>query len=185
MSYLNRKSIRLKGYDYSWPGWYFVTIATGGMDCFFGNIVGGAMNLSPLGEIADRMWKEVPNHHANVKLDVHQVMPNHIHGIVILGHDTGFGRDVHVDSRRDVQLNVPPLEQLNVPPEQCTNVPLGINFPSDAQLYDPRKKRSIGRGISPAKESLSVIIRTYKAAVTTWARRNGFPEFQWQGRFYE
>ncbi|MEX1138557.1 MAG: hypothetical protein WEB33_04915 [Bacteroidota bacterium] len=85
MSYLNRKSIRLKGYDYSWPGWYFVTMGTGWRECFFGTVADDMMNLSRLGAAADAMWREIPNHHENVKLDIHQVMPNRVHGIV------GFG----------------------------------------------------------------------------------------------
>jgi len=177
-----------------------VTIATAGRESFFGDVVGEIMNLSRLGEIADSMWREIPNHHEKVKLDIHQVMPDHMHGIIILGHDElkfgemrksdvshDPGRDVSHETRRDVQLNVPPLNSLNipprmhshdeeiihVPPEECTNVSLGVNFPDSALLYDPRKKRSIGRGISPPKGSLSVIIRTFKAAVTTWRKTMG------------
>jgi len=73
----NRQSIRLKEYDYSTPGAYFVTICMKEMKCILGKIQNGRMRLSRIGRIIHRYWEEIPNHFDSVKLDVFVVMPNH------------------------------------------------------------------------------------------------------------
>jgi REP element-mobilizing transposase RayT len=78
-------SIRLKDWDYGSPGYYFVTICTEGRKCFFGKVIEDEMKLSSLGRIASRYWHEIPSHFPYVKLDEYIVMPNHIHGIIIIG----------------------------------------------------------------------------------------------------
>ena len=79
-----RKHIRYRDYDYSNPGAYFVTICTRKMKCVFGNISNEKMILSHIGKIAERIWCEIPNHFQNVNLDEYVIMPNHIHGIIII-----------------------------------------------------------------------------------------------------
>jgi len=86
-----RKSIRLKGYDYSQSGWYFVTILTQNRICLFGDIknqpvgVGRdrpvSMVLNDCGKIIELIWRSLPKHHP-VELDVFQIMPNHVHFII-------------------------------------------------------------------------------------------------------
>jgi len=78
----HRRSIRLKHYDYSEPGDYFVTICTKNRKCLLGNIVDGKMVLNKLGLIVKRCWHDLPNHYPNVILDEFIIMPNHIHGII-------------------------------------------------------------------------------------------------------
>ncbi len=80
----HRRSIRLKGYDYSRAGAYFVTICTQNRECLFGDIVDGEMMLNKNGEIVESVWNDLPNHYAHVELDYHIIMPNHIHGIIII-----------------------------------------------------------------------------------------------------
>ncbi len=80
-----RKSIRLRGYDYSQNGAYFVTICTHNRECLFGNIANGKMQLNDTGKTIERVWNELPNHYANIKLDQSIIMPNHLHGIVVIG----------------------------------------------------------------------------------------------------
>ena len=80
----HRRSIRLKGYDYSQSGAYFVTICTQNRACVLGEAVEGEIPLSPVGQIASECWLEVPKHFPNVELDVYVVMPNHVHGILII-----------------------------------------------------------------------------------------------------
>ena len=77
-----RRSIRLKGYDYSSPGAYFITICTHRQRCLFGNIVEGSMQLNRMGRIAHACWKAIPDHFPHASLDAFVVMPNHVHGIV-------------------------------------------------------------------------------------------------------
>ena len=73
---LSRRSIRLKGYDYTEEGMYFVTICTKDRECLFGDIVDGKMKLNPYGEIAHSLWMEIRDHFHGVVLDEFVVMPN-------------------------------------------------------------------------------------------------------------
>lgn len=77
-----RRSIRLKDYDYTQPGAYFITICTHDHAHLFGEIVDGEMHFSNGGGIANACWQEIPNHFPQVELDEYIVMPNHIHGIL-------------------------------------------------------------------------------------------------------
>ena len=81
----HRRSIRLKGYDYSQPGAYFVTVVTQDRACLFGEIVDGEMQLNNSGQIAKAAWDELPARFPSVRLDAFIVMPNHVHGINIVG----------------------------------------------------------------------------------------------------
>ncbi len=80
----HRRSIRLKGYDYSQPGAYFVTICTHQRDCLFGSVINGQMILNEYGKIVEQTWFDLVNHVGNVELDAFVVMPNHVHGIIII-----------------------------------------------------------------------------------------------------
>ncbi len=84
----HRRSIRLKGYDYTQTGAYFVTICTQNRECLFGEIVDGFMRLNGLGAVVRACWHDLPHHYARVKLDAFVVMPNHVHGIIVLTHKT-------------------------------------------------------------------------------------------------
>ena len=79
-----RKLNRLKDYDYSQNGYYFVTICTKNREAWFGKIESDKMILNMFGEITKNFWVEIPKHFKNVSLDEFIVMPNHIHGIVII-----------------------------------------------------------------------------------------------------
>lgn len=78
----NRKLNRLKKYDYSQSGYYFVTVCTKNRIHWFGEIRGDQMVLNECGEIVLFCWKDLPNHYFNAELDQFVIMPNHIHGIV-------------------------------------------------------------------------------------------------------
>ena len=80
----HRRSIRLKGYDYSQAGAYFVTIVVKGRECVFGEIADGEMQLNELGRIVDSVWSELPDRYPETELDAFVVMPNHVHGIVVI-----------------------------------------------------------------------------------------------------
>lgn len=113
----HRRSIRLKGYDYSSPGAYFITICTHHRQCLFGEIVDGEMRLNPFGQLVRSHWLKLPHHHAHVELDAWIVMPNHIHGILILndpdrdvslgGRGTALGQDLE-DATDDCNPNATP-----------------------------------------------------------------------------
>ena len=78
----NRRSTRLKGYDYSLPGLYFVTICTHNRVFLFGEITDGNMILNRWGRIARDQWQKTETIRDNVALDAFVVMPNHVHGII-------------------------------------------------------------------------------------------------------
>src|SRR5690606_22056934 len=80
----NRKSPRAKWWDYSTPAAYFVTICTKNRLHLFGEIRNGKMQYSPSGIIANIMWYEIKNHFPCVELVEFVVMPNHVHGIIII-----------------------------------------------------------------------------------------------------
>ena len=81
---MNRRSIRLKGYDYSSAGAYFVTLCSQNREYLFGQVVNREMELNDMGMIAKKCWNEIPSHFPHVRLDEFIVMPNHIHGILII-----------------------------------------------------------------------------------------------------
>ena len=78
----NRKSLRLPDYDYSQPGAYFITVGTQGRRCLFGEIENGTIKLSILGQIAEKVWENLPERFPNIICDNYIIMPNHIHGII-------------------------------------------------------------------------------------------------------
>ena len=80
----HRRSIRLKGYDYSQAGLYFITINIQHRKCLFGTIERREMVVNDFGIIASQEWEKLPEQFTNIALDVFQVMPNHIHGILLL-----------------------------------------------------------------------------------------------------
>lgn len=78
------ESARAQWWDYGWNGAYFVTVCTANRKHFLGEIKNGEMILSNTGVIADVLWWQIPNHTSYVELGEFQVMPNHIHGIIII-----------------------------------------------------------------------------------------------------
>lgn len=77
-------STRLKEWDYSSSGDYFVTVCVKDRECAFGHIKNERMILSAIGVIAEKCWTKIPNHFPFGKLDEHAIMPNHVHGIIII-----------------------------------------------------------------------------------------------------
>jgi REP element-mobilizing transposase RayT len=98
----HRHSIRLKDYDYSSNGGYFITICTYDRACIFGEIVNDAMHLSRFGEIVSEEWAQTETIRQNVILDVFVVMPNHLHGVIFLDGDLNKSREVSVGATRRI-----------------------------------------------------------------------------------
>ena len=80
----HRRSIRLKGYDYASFGAYFVTLCIQDRANLLGTMEGPHVELSPAGEMVREAWEAMPEHYASVGVDTYVVMPNHLHGIVLL-----------------------------------------------------------------------------------------------------
>ncbi len=82
----HRRSVRLKEYDYSQPGAYFVTICSWLRGFIFGEIINGKMELNEYGMVLEREWLHINNGRRNIDLDQFVVMPNHMHGILKINH---------------------------------------------------------------------------------------------------
>jgi putative transposase len=85
----HRRSIRLKGYDYSQAGAYFVTVCTQDREVLLGDIVDEAMRWNAYGDVVAACWDEIPTHFPTVDLDAFVVMPNHVHGVIVLAYTVG------------------------------------------------------------------------------------------------
>ena len=152
---------RLQHWDYGWKAEYFITICTKDRNFFFGDIADDKMQLSHVGVIADLCWYEIKNHAKNVELGEFVVMPNHVHGILILN---GGGAENDVGKMQNEKTHAFSLQQNTQPPEP----------------------KSIGqqRFQNQGKNTISSIIGGYKSAVTKHAHRLGF-DFDWQALFHD
>ena len=95
----HRRSIRLKDYDYSELGAYFVTIVTYQRACLFGDVIDGSAVLNAAGRIVDECWMDTPAHFGGVELIGHVVMPNHVHGILVIRDIPAQGGMTEVGAR--------------------------------------------------------------------------------------
>ncbi len=84
-----RKRLRLQGYDYSSDGLYFVTICAKGRKYYFGEIRNGIMGLNEMGILAHQFWQDIPRHFDHVSLDEFVIMPDHVHGIIVIHSPVG------------------------------------------------------------------------------------------------
>ncbi len=90
-----RKSLRLKGYDYSQKGLYFVTICVQNRACLFGDIQNGVMHLNDAGTMIEKWYYELENKFPDIQCGTHVVMPDHFHCIIHnVGANLGVGTDV-------------------------------------------------------------------------------------------
>ncbi|MEL6268408.1 MAG: hypothetical protein AAFU54_27135 [Chloroflexota bacterium] len=194
----NRKSPRMKGYDYAQEGAYFVTICAHQHEHRFGAVMGDDMHLSAHGHMAYDAWPTIPDHFRNADIDLFVVMPNHVHGIVLI-----LEQKSPSTHRRDVTHNVNPEQNRSSDRRDAThNVNPQQNRLSDRRdvaCYVPthddgEEERAPGvddptghyTRISPKPGSLSAIIRSYKSAVTKAIRHTTTDRTPiWQGRYHD
>ncbi|MEA1786425.1 transposase [Arenibacter sp. GZD96] len=100
-------SARASFWDYGWNAAYFVTICTQNRLYWFGDMKGRKMELSAIGNIANSCWLEIPTHFPFVELGVHIIMPNHVHGIVIINKSVD---GQNVETQNSASLPTPPTE---------------------------------------------------------------------------
>ena len=116
------KSIRLKDWNYSSNGAYYITICTKNRECLFGNIIDEKMMLNNIGEIIKQCWYNLPNHYENCKLDEFVIMPDHVHGIIIIDNDH---KSFHFQWQRDYFEHIIRNEkELNIKRKYIINNPL-------------------------------------------------------------
>ena len=179
---LNRRTIRLPGYDYSTPGGYFITVVTFRRECLFGEISSGEMKLSPIGEIVRREWFKTAELRPYVELREEEfvVMPNHAHGIIwIVDNDldgiVGARRGELVGARRDELVGARRDELVGARRDE---------------LVGARRRRAPTETTSeqfgkPTKGSIPTIVRAFKSAVTYCAGRELNSANLWQKNYYE
>ena len=85
----SRRSIRLKGFDYTQSGAYFVTVVVQDKACLFGEIVGKGMELNGAGMMSQTIWESLPRRFPTIGLDAFSIMPNHLHGIIVINRPAG------------------------------------------------------------------------------------------------
>jgi REP element-mobilizing transposase RayT len=153
----HRRSIRLKGYDYSQSGFYFVTLVTYQRQCLFGEITGDLMHLSNEGELVGRVWLELPRHFPHISMGEFVIMPNHLHGIIII-------QDGESSAQRQG--------------EASTDTNPSIPHTQEGACFDPT-------GTAPG--SLAAIIQNFKSVSTRKINQarciRGLPV--WQRNYYE
>ena len=196
----HRHSTRKRGYDYSSSGAYFITAVVQDRLCLFGTVKRDGVHLSDIGEIARECWVDLPFHFPYVELDEFVFMPDHMHGIIFILADDATRYVSNFAATRGVQLNAPLQAPLNAPLQAPLNAPLQaplnaplnaplqapLNAPLNAPLHSPsRIEDNYHSIISPKKGSISVIVRTFKAAVTTLCRENGIYHFKWQRNYHD
>lgn len=170
------ESSRLPNWDYGRDAAYFITICTKDREYYFGEIKNGKMQVSPAGGIAYVLWGEIGNRVKNVRLGQFVIMPNHIHGILIIDGIDGIDENIADDNRRDVACNVPTNR---IP---TNKIPI-TNHPEQMDDMDMPLHHQMSQ-ISPKSNSVSTIIRSYKSAVTKYCNRLDLP-FTWQSRFHD
>ncbi len=163
----HRRSIRLKGYDYTQPGAYFITLVTHERTPLFGEIVDGTMRLNPFGEIVRTEWFQTADLRSYVQLNHNEfvVMPNHVHGIIWIVDDDGIETD-DVGARPRLVVGAQPR-----------------------LVVGARRRRAptVEQFGQPVAGSLPTLVRAFKSAATkrimTYAVRPGAPV--WQRNYYE
>jgi len=161
------KSIRLQNWDYSNPGYYFITTCVKDRRCVFGKIVNDKMVLNELGYIVQRCWYDLLNHYNNCKLDAYIIMPNHVHGVIQINYpnvETGL-KQRNVNTHFNVETG---LKQRNV--NTHFNVETGLKPVSTDKIQYP----------------LSEIVRGFKTFSSRKINLNNSNiNFQWQKSYYD
>jgi REP element-mobilizing transposase RayT len=176
-------STRAAWWNYGWNGAYFITICTRNREHIFGEIRNGEIILSNLGVIANVLWHEIPMHAPNVDLGDFIVMPNHIHGIVILNKPESkqLNNSLGFDSLKNKENSINAETGIVNAETGIINAETGIvNAETGHALSLPGDNRFQNIG----KNTISSIIGSYKSAVTKHANRLGI-ENGWQTRFHD
>ncbi len=156
-------SARAPWWDYGRDAAYFVTICTLDRQHFLGEVEHDAMVLTEIGQIAHECWHAIPDHFPFVHLHEFVVMPNHVHGIIIIDRN-GLGL---------------PVETLH-----ATSLPTSLPTQQSPPEPPPPPKNEQMAAISPKSGSLSTIIRSYKSEVSKQVRAI-HADFAWQTRFHD
>ena len=171
----HRKSIRLKGYDYSQAGMYFITLSDQDRLCLFGEVVNGEMVLNDAGRVAKACWLNIPEHFPNAILHEHIVMPNHVHGII------EFVGANHYSPEPCSPANDSP--EPFAPNNNFYNNHFTNNYSPNNDL--PEKRANNDSPLRSPSKTIGSVVRGYKIGVVKWFRLNGNLGNIWQRNYYE
>ena len=175
------ESARLPYWDYGANAAYFVTICTKNRIHHFGKIQNGEMQPSPIGIIANNFWLEIPEHFGFVKLGAHIIMPDHMHGIVIIDKSSDMDVGGIVEASK---LDVGEIEEM----PKLDVGEIGETPKLDVSPISPRPISPTSITYNATKKwkpgILGVIINQYKRICTIHARKID-PDFVWQSRYYD
>ncbi len=162
---------RAPWWDYARNAAYFVTICTRNREHFFGNIYDGKMHLSEIGNFAHSCWEQIPDHFPFVKLGAFVVMPNHIHGIIVIDKP-GCIHDINPVETQDLASLLPS----NTGTQTNTGIQTNTGKSSNTGIRNNK--------FGPQSRNLGSIIRGYKTGVTKQAKQVD-KNFKWQPRYYD
>ncbi len=180
----HRRSIRLKGYDYSQAGLYFITICCENRAYLFGEIIDGEMTCNDAGIIANQCWLDIPNHFPNVVLHEYVVMPNHIHGIIeiVVG-----AKNISPEKISPESLNTKYISHNNT----ITNDMVAYGETDDINAKNMDNGDIWAKNISPlprqngTSKTIGSMVRGFKIGVTKWMRQHTNVNVVWQRNYYE
>jgi putative transposase len=150
----NRQSCRMSWHNYTQAGYYFVTICTQDRYHAFGRIIDAEVHLSREGRICEHVWRSLPERFANVAIDEMVLMPNHVHGIIMIKKPPVFVETSKIPERFKDHMRKLEEERMKMHPETYRSV-------------------SVGQ-----------IVRTFKAASTRLIRKHSTPSFAWQRSYW-
>ncbi|MCD4781387.1 MAG: transposase [Candidatus Omnitrophica bacterium] len=177
----NRRSIRLKDYDYSQEGAYFVTVCVNGHKCLLGDIADGKMILSDGGRMAKEYWDDIPKHFFHVQLDGFVVMPNHVHGILSVGASIYGARN----DKKDMGAMNGGGAINRARTEVARNDKKDMGAMNRAHTNHARTGGFAGNDNPMGKKSLGEIMRWYKGRCTFEINKWQNNLFSWQRNYYE
>ena len=179
-------SSRLQTYDYSGQGMYFITICTKFMQHFFGKIINdpltkiAKLQQTEIGEIAESEWYKSLEMRPDMNLDIGEfiVMPNHIHGIMIIGKNEFNSGETKLNENS----KSPGHSELNANAESNSLRRDAMHRVSTQST--PQSTPQSKNAFAPQSKNLASIMRGYKSAVTTYARKNNI-KFEWHIRYHD
>ena len=177
------ESVRLQGYDYSQPGAYFITIVTHNRQCLFGNIVDGEMMLNEFGVLVKNEWLKTGIIRPNIVIDAFVVMPNHLHGILIItGNDDGRG--FRGGGGRDTLQRVSTTKSEM---ESDTKSEMESDTKSDMESDTGMGTKTMEQFGKPTTNSIPTIVRLFKSTTTKQINQLRQTPMQplWQRNYYE
>ena len=187
------QTARAPWWDYANDGAYFVTICTAHRECCFGDVADGKMHFSTLGQIANNIWEEIPRQFPYAELGEYQVMPNHVHGIIVINGNSGRDAINRVSTPRNAETTASIAEtDASIAETDASIAETDASIAeTDASIAETTASNAdetpggiTGNNNPMLNDNLSRILRWYKGRVTFECHQTD-AKFGWQERFYD